>query len=378
MAENCPNCGWPQDQTQSRIDVSGAQAEVTEGNAAPGGVVKFTATRSGPTDKPCSVTATLGGSVGTADFEEGTAQSGVAAWDAGDNSPRSVELRLDPDRIVESDETVVVTLSEPDGCTIGTGEAEVKIINDDQPTATEYDENLPYGGLGMGTTPLLGQPGNQKVYSESSLMIRCERSGLVASMSWNNRFNGHGRTGYSDGDGGVISWRLRVVEDPRASPIKPGPVLGESRKISAPVKPESWADEWKAAGGTGAVDSYFAEMPTLRFLKPVPVKVGQMLLFTQVQHEPKRGKVSINNAYSACRSVDDWSPYAWHKSCRQFLQDSLSKARAFPVDLLWLHRRHGQRHRRHGRCTRAQRRAGKHHARRQDQGAAMLYHPRLG
>ena len=152
---DCPNCGWPQDELLSRIDVAAVAEVVAEGNEFPGGVVQFTATRTGPADKPCSVVGTWSGTADLADFVAGTAQTGQIAWDAGDSSEKTVELKLNPDRSVEGDEKVVLTLSDPVDCTLGDAAAEVTITNDDHPLPAgpiEYDEKLPYGGLGIGTT----------------------------------------------------------------------------------------------------------------------------------------------------------------------------------------------------------------------------------
>lgn len=357
---NCPNCGWQLDQALSRLDIAAVETSMAEGDSetgageagtdtVPGRVVAFTVSRTGPLDQECSVEGKWTGTVDLDDFVEGTKDQGRLSWPAGEGGERRLSMVIEPDKDFEADETITVVLFNPMGCTLGTAEASVTIVNDDAEPEPEpepeprppttvpgkgYDEALPLGGLGLGTPCLLGQPGNQKVYSESSLMIRCERSGTVEAISWQNRINGHGRTGYSDGDGGTIHWTCRVVPDPNAATIKPGPVLGITRKIKAAAKPAGWLGEYQAAGGKGSVPLIFVEIPTLRFIKPFKVRCHDMLLFTQYQ--TGSGAVSINNNYSTCRSFSDWSPYAYHKSCRQFRGASMSVRRTehFPLILI--------------------------------------------
>ena len=161
------------------------------------------------------------------------------------------------------------------------------------------------------------------------------RGGSIDRLQWNNRFNGHGRTGYSTGNGGTISWTLRKVADPKATPVEPGPVLGETRRVTDPATSKAWIEEFHAAGGRGNDIGNFSEYPTIRLQRPVEVTKGEMLLFTQLQHNQSSGTVSINNNYSTCRSLTDWSPFALHKTCRQ-LKNELSRPRSehFPVILI--------------------------------------------
>jgi hypothetical protein len=340
----CPNCHWPLDETVSRIDIEAVTPDLPEGTAEAGRAIEFLVKRSGPDDVPCRVGAYWSGTVDAGDFADGTGQRGTLSWAAGVSEPRKITLTLKQDDKVEPDETVTITLIDPVDCTIGEAEAKVTIINDDvaipeppepePPEEATPDDTLPYGGLGIGTACLLGQPGNQKVYTHSSIMILCERSGTIDRISWQNRINGHGRTGYSDGDGGTIDWICRIVPDPKAATIHPGSVIGQTRKIVGAGVSRGWVDEYKAAGGKGAPPLIFVEIPTIRFVKPFHVKRGDMLLFTQRQSG--KGAVSINNNYSTCRTFKDWSPYRGHDSCRQFKGTSLSTRRPehFPLILI--------------------------------------------
>lgn len=320
----------------SKLNVRAVSPSVAEGDpGAPDRAVAFIVSREGPVGQACSVAWARTGSVIPADFVTGTEVAGRISWASGDDAAKRIEFFLAPDSTVEPDETVVVELSVPEGADLGTeASATTTVSNDDTaepppppppPPVKGYDQDLPYGGLGIGTACLLGQPGNQQVYSQSSMMILCERSGNIDRISWQNRINGHGRTGYSTGDGGTIHWTCRVVADPKAETVQPGPVLGQTRQIKGAATAAGWKEEYQEAGGKGAVPTVFVEIPTLRFLKPFKVRRGDMLLLTQ--HQTGKGTVSINNNYSTCRSLNDWSPYAYHASARQFQAASLSTRR---------------------------------------------------
>lgn len=330
----------PDDRPMSTLDIRALRPTVDEGDHGPdtGEALVFVVARSGPLARPCSVQWVKSGTTDVTDFTAGTEFAGVLIWDAGDGRERRIELVLSPDRITETDKTTIVTLREATGALIGRASAKAELRDDDpapSPSPQGYDESLPFGGLGIGTAILLGQPGNQRVVTESSIMIRCEKTGAIDRLQWNNRFNGHGRTGYSTGSGGVISWRLRKVADSNARPVVPGPVVAETARISDPIEAEPWREEFTAAGGQGDIGN-FNEYPTIRFRQPAEVRKDEMLLLTLVQHDSGRGTVSINNAFSSARVPSDWSPYPYHRSARQFRGESLSRTRPehFPLILL--------------------------------------------
>src|SRR4051794_2616357 len=169
MTDTCPNCGWPLDETLSRLDIAPVEPSVLEGNTISGRVVAFTVTRSGPTDKPCSVHGKWTGTVDLDDFVGFTKTEGTLSWDAGEGGEKRIAAVIDPDNDVEPDEKMTVTMFNPVNCTLGVAEATVTIVNDDveetepdrPPTTTPtkgYNEDLPFGGLGIGTPCLLGQP----------------------------------------------------------------------------------------------------------------------------------------------------------------------------------------------------------------------------
>jgi hypothetical protein len=124
---------------------------------------------------------------------------------------------------------------------------------------------------------------------------------------------------------------------PNASlPAKPGEVLATTRKITDPVLAESWRGEYEAAGGKGAVPSWFCEMPTIRLLKPVDVRSGEMLLWSNLQHDAERGSLSLNHCYSTSRLMSDWAPFSYHKDAHVLLGSGLSTFRPqhFPCILM--------------------------------------------
>ena len=82
--------------------------------------------------------ATDGGSAtGGADY---TAVSGTLVWGDGDTAKKSFEVPLIDDLLIEPDETVTLTLSDPIGASLGSrSEAEVLIIDNDSPPEEECE-----------------------------------------------------------------------------------------------------------------------------------------------------------------------------------------------------------------------------------------------
>lgn len=74
-------------------------------------------------------TATAGTALATSDF---TAAAGTLAWAAGDSTSRTITVPIANDTVAESPETFRVVLSTPVGVGVGTPEATVLILDDDE------------------------------------------------------------------------------------------------------------------------------------------------------------------------------------------------------------------------------------------------------
>lgn len=103
-----------------------------------GGSAAVTVTRSGDTSAPATVNyATTAGSAIATDF---TATSGIIFWTAGDATPRTINIPIFNDLVVEQVEAFTVTLSSAVGSTLGAPvQAMVSI--------TDNDDALPRGGI---------------------------------------------------------------------------------------------------------------------------------------------------------------------------------------------------------------------------------------
>lgn len=99
--------------------------------------VKFTITRTGKIDIASSVDWAKTGTTGAADFQSGQAFSGTVLFAPGEQVS-SVTLNLISDGLVEGDETVILTLSnpQPDGSGIGSGVAQTTVTGTTQPVVS--------------------------------------------------------------------------------------------------------------------------------------------------------------------------------------------------------------------------------------------------
>ncbi|RIA18621.1 Calx-beta domain-containing protein [Ectopseudomonas oleovorans] len=93
------------------ISIQAEQAAVDEGAAGETQVLRFTVTRSGDLSGPVSVTWTASG-LQADDFVLGTALNGLVEFAAGETS-KVIELTLAGDAVLESDETLTLTLGNP-------------------------------------------------------------------------------------------------------------------------------------------------------------------------------------------------------------------------------------------------------------------------
>ncbi len=112
-----------------RLDIAAASAIVQEGTNAK---ATFTITRSDNALDPVSVTYTVAGSgpspASAADFLGNAFPTGVISLAAGETT-KTVEIAIATDALNEADETFTVTLSNPNGATLGTAVATGVIKN---------------------------------------------------------------------------------------------------------------------------------------------------------------------------------------------------------------------------------------------------------
>lgn len=112
----------------TEFSIATEQASQSEGNDGTT-VFEFTVTRSGDTTGEGSVEFTVGGDVDAADFG-GTLPSGSVSFAAGETT-KTISLAITGDTVTELSEVLSVTLENPVGGSIGTGEASATVLNDD-------------------------------------------------------------------------------------------------------------------------------------------------------------------------------------------------------------------------------------------------------
>lgn len=96
------------------------------------GTAVITITRQDGSDGAISVRLTTSDGTATAG-EDYTAVDTVVEWEDGDDEDKTVEITISNDSDVESDETVIITLSDVTGdAELGLSEATLTIINDDE------------------------------------------------------------------------------------------------------------------------------------------------------------------------------------------------------------------------------------------------------
>jgi hypothetical protein len=193
-----------------------------------------------------------------------------------------------------------------------------------------YDQDLPYGGLAVGSAVLSGQCGDLRCKNFSGnggiqyqqLVLQNLRP--IVACSWNNRFDpfplGTTAGGYSDktkvrvkatgviraaarGDttatvdvlnrsfGGDIKIIVRKITLTGTANVEVGPIAGETNVISNCARAPSWQSEWLRCGGAGNATSAFAQNPTIWFKQPIdPVaegwKIGDRIGFGVVNTAP--------------------------------------------------------------------------------------------
>jgi hypothetical protein len=125
----------------------GSVVEGTGGNTT----LVYTVTSSAPAKDPVSVQYATGGGTATAGSDY-TAASGTVVFSGGQTS-QSINVTVIGDNLVEPDETVIVTLSNPNGGTITTATATGTIVNDDFASLSIADIALPEGNPGGAAAP---------------------------------------------------------------------------------------------------------------------------------------------------------------------------------------------------------------------------------
>lgn len=175
------------------------------------GTATLTAVRSGGADGAVSVNfATVDGSaLAGADY---TAASGTLSWADGDDGPKSFEVALTDDALVETDETFTAALSDvAGGATLGTSSATVTLTSDDLPPvgtlaldATVLSVNETDGTATLGVSRSGGSFGAVTVdyaTADAGATAGSDYTAAVGTLSW------------ADGDTAVKNIVVTVLDD---------------------------------------------------------------------------------------------------------------------------------------------------------------------
>jgi hypothetical protein len=122
----------PRPQVPPQVSVRARTPTVVEGPEGAETEIVFDLVRTTTPTPTCSVNWTLAGAVDAADLADAQPTVGLTTFDPATEMV-SVNVRVRGDALVEMDEPLVLTLSNPLGCTIGTQSAQVAIVNDDVP-----------------------------------------------------------------------------------------------------------------------------------------------------------------------------------------------------------------------------------------------------
>lgn len=281
-------------QAKAILTITCDQSTIQEGAAGVGTTLTFRFKRGGNIAEAVTAQYVVSGTTDANDFVSLPSSPHTVAWPAG-NQEQVGTITLRGDNTVEANETLILTLQSPSSnAELGTPHSvTVTVVNDDSTT-------LPSG---IGVPVVLGGPGNRNYRPSSpaymTVLVEKIDSPLVA-VAWNNRYNKAEQTGYSNGNGGEISIRVRKATI-SGSTLSLGTVLGETARIVNPVLVSSWNTHWQAAGGSGAASASFSEYPTVRFqssinLASAGVKVGDLLAF-EFQQFHSTDFVSINGLH---------------------------------------------------------------------------------
>ncbi len=150
------------DDAPPHVSIGAEQLGLAEGHAGTNPEMRFTVTRSGPTDGAASVDWSVDtvpwSGFNAGDFLGGIAPGGTLAFAPGE-AARTISFRLRGDAEVEPDEAVVVRLANPSaGLAIGVGEARSTLLDDDIHLyvwdITVHGVPAPAEGNGGGSAPL--------------------------------------------------------------------------------------------------------------------------------------------------------------------------------------------------------------------------------
>lgn len=286
--------------------------------------ITFTITRTGDLTKDGSVDWTLETDLVNADFAPGQFKTGSVNWTANEAGAKTVVFTTVGNTADNPDRFIRLRLSNPVNATLGTDNAETIILDDDAATPTTgFDGALPLGGLGVGAVCLWGQPGNQKSGSASILQFRCEHTGSIDRISWDNRIG----DGYNEGDGGQLAFVIRRITSARGvTPVVLGEEVCRTPTINAAAVTSSWNAHWRAFGGSGGASSDFARWPSVMMETPGQVTAGEMLAFMHT-HIGGSGVSSFNCSYTTKRDRDNFSPHPYYDIHRVFSNGSRSSFR---------------------------------------------------
>jgi hypothetical protein len=120
----------------SVLTLTALSRSVAEGDpGASPKVIAFEVSRTGDASLVCSVHWDKTGTTDAGDFVAGQAFHGDLTWDAGDAAPQKIEFALQADKAQESDELIVVRLSNPVDATLAAWNVTVTVRDDDDAQA---------------------------------------------------------------------------------------------------------------------------------------------------------------------------------------------------------------------------------------------------
>lgn len=156
------------------INISAGTASVTEGSDGDSRVLQFTVTRTGDTASPALIDWAASG-MDTADFAGGTAFSGSLSFGAGETS-KTLSFTQIGDNLVESDETLSITLSNPAG---NPAFAHTQIVTSTASTTVRNDD----AGLSITADTPSQNEGNTADGASTAFTFSVSRSGDLSSAT---------------------------------------------------------------------------------------------------------------------------------------------------------------------------------------------------
>ena len=177
-----------------------------------GGMVTVIISRSGTSTDAVGVDFATGDITATAGIDY-TAASGTLNWPAGDVADKSYNLTVADDAVVEGDETVSLTLTNPGGgAVLGTqASAVLTILDDDTPAAGALQFSEPTYSVGEGgaaVTITVTRTGGSTgaitadyATSDSSATAPADYTAILGTLTW------------ADGDSSARTFTVSVVDD---------------------------------------------------------------------------------------------------------------------------------------------------------------------